>query len=147
MELKNDIDVWNFTWQPDLMLEVSLPDPDSFLKIRETLTRIGISSKKDQTLFQTCHILHKKGKYYIVSFLELFALDGKETTLGYEDVARRNTIASLIEQWGMCQVVKTAMYENARVPVSSIKIIPHGEKKNWNLVPKYNLGKFKQKPN
>jgi hypothetical protein len=105
MELKNDYQAWDFKWSPDLMLEVQLPDPDSFLKIRETLTRIGISSKKDQTLYQTCHILHKKGKYYIVSFLELFALDGKDTSLGYEDVARRNTIASLIEQWGMCSVV------------------------------------------
>lgn len=146
MEQENNNDIfWNFKWSPDVMLEVILPNPDSFLKIRETLTRIGISSKKEQTLFQTCHILHKKGKYYIVSFLELFALDGKETTLGYEDIARRNTIASLIEQWGMCSVVSTSMYQNARVPVSSIKIIPYGDKKNWNLVPKYNLGKFKNK--
>jgi hypothetical protein len=116
MELNKD-DAWNFTWSPDLMLEVNLPDPDSFLKIRETLTRIGISSKKEQTLYQTCHILHKKGKYYIVSFLELFALDGKDTTLTYDDIARRNTIASLVEQWGMCSVVHTEMYKSARVPV------------------------------
>ncbi len=103
MEENEKLD-WDFKWSPDVMLEIALKDPDSFLKIRETLTRIGISSKKDNTLYQTCHILHKKGKYYIVSFLELFALDGKETTLGYDDIARRNTIASLIEQWGLCDV-------------------------------------------
>lgn len=134
---------WNFKWSPEIMLEIEIPEPDQFLKIRETLTRIGIPSKKDQVLHQTCHILHKKGKYYIVSFLELFALDGKNTTLGYEDVARRNTIASLLEQWGMCRVISTQMYISARVPVSTIKIIPHGDKDKWQLVPKYNLGKYK----
>lgn len=132
----------DFQWTPDMMLEVQLSDPESFLKIRETLTRIGISSKKDNTIYQTCHILHKKGKYYIVSFLELFALDGKDTTLTFEDIGRRNTIASLIEQWGLCTVVADFSFENNRAPMSGIKIVPHSEKSKWNLVPKYTIGKF-----
>lgn len=134
-----------FTWSPQIMLEVVLPDPDSFLKIRETLTRIGIQSKRDNTLFQTCHILHKKGKYYIVNFLELFALDGKETTLDYEDVGRRNTIANLLESWGLCTVVKTDMYMNNRVSTNSIKIVPYAEKQKWQLIAKYTVGKFQNK--
>ncbi len=138
-------EVWDFKWSPTIMLEVTLPDPDQFLKIRETLTRIGISSKRDNTLFQTCHILHKKGKYYIVNFLELFALDGKETTLGYEDIGRRNTIASLLESWGLCKVLQTPMYLNNRVSVNQIKIVPYAEKRNWQLIAKYTVGKFCQK--
>lgn len=131
-----------FDWTPDAMLEVSLPDPDAFLKIRETLTRIGISSKKEKKLTQSANILHKKGRYYIVSFLELFALDGKETTIGHEDIARRNTIANLLEQWGMCKILdKDKPVNMSRVSVSSIKIIPHSEKKDWELISKYSLGK------
>lgn len=99
-----------FNWVPDDLLEVILPNPDAFLKIRETLTRIGIASNRDQTLFQTCHILHKKGKYYITNFLELFALDGRQTSISYEDMARRNSIASMLEQWGLCSVVSTPFY-------------------------------------
>lgn len=144
MGLKNE-QPWDFKWSPEVMLEIELKDPDSFLKIRETLTRIGVQSKRDQTLYQTCHILHKKGKYYICNFLELFALDGKHTTLGYDDIARRNTIASLIEQWGLCKVIATPAYMNARVPLSAIKIVQHKEKKDWNLVTKYKIGKIKQK--
>ena len=130
-----------FQWAPDALLEVTLPNPDAFLKIRETLTRIGIASNRDQTLFQTCHILHKKGKYYITNFLELFALDGRPTSITYEDMARRNMIASLLEQWGLCSVVSTPFYVEVRMQSTAITVIPHAQKANWKLVPKYTIGK------
>ena len=139
---ENEYSSWDFSWSPDMMLEIKLADPESFLKIKETLTRIGIPSNKYTVSYQTCHILHKKGKYYIMNFLELFALDGKDTTMDYEDIARRNTIASLLEQWKLCVVVGNDQYKSQRVPISSLKIIPYAEKNNWKLMPKYTLGKY-----
>lgn len=133
-----------FNWVPDDLLEVILPNPDAFLKIRETLTRIGIASNRDQTLFQTCHILHKKGKYYITNFLELFALDGRQTSISYEDMARRNSIASMLEQWGLCSVVSTPFYVQARLSTAAITVIPHAQKQKWVLVPKYTIGKTRK---
>ena len=122
------------------MLEVTLNQPDDFLKIRETLSRIGVASRKDKTLFQSCHILHKQGKYYIVHFKELFALDGKKATLIENDVQRRNTIAVLLQDWNLLTIVKT---DEAKIkaPLSQIKIIAFKEKNEWNLQAKYNIGK------
>lgn len=129
----------SYNWSPEKLLEIELTDPDKFLLIKETLTRIGVASKRDNTLFQSAHILHKRGRYYIVSFLELFALDGRPTTLTQEDVARRNTIAALLEQWGLCGVVNTTEYKELRVPLSSIKVISHKDKGQWNLMQKYSM--------
>jgi hypothetical protein len=123
------------------MVEVSLTNEDDFLKVRETLTRIGVASRKDQTLFQSCHILHKQGKYYIVHFKELFALDGKPTDFGEADIGRRNSIANLLAEWGLIKVVSPQSILEPRVPISQIKILPFKEKDEWNLVPKYNIGK------
>lgn len=122
-------------------VEVSLTDPENFLKVKETLTRIGISSKKENKLYQSCHILHKKGKYYIVHFKELFALDGLADDLSDQDKARRNTIANLLEEWGLVKIVNPSVSREPVVPLSYMKILPHAEKKNWELVPKYNIGK------
>lgn len=122
------------------LIEVSLNEQEDFLKIKETLTRIGVASRKDNTLYQSCHILHKQGKYYIVHFKELFMLDGKPSNFSEEDRGRRNTIAKLLEQWGLLKVVNEQMMED-QAPISQIKIIPHKEKDNWNLVAKYNIGK------
>ena len=108
-------------WKPDDMLEVGLKEPDDFLKVRETLSRIGVASRKDRTLFQSCHILHKQGKYFIVHFKELFALDGKDTNLSENDIARRNTIANLLQDWGLVKVVSESKVESA--PLSQIKVI------------------------
>jgi len=130
----------SFNWSPDKMLEVTLNQPDDFLKIRETLSRIGVASRKDKTLFQSCHILHKQGKYYIVHFKELFALDGKKATLIENDVQRRNTIAILLQDWNLLTIVKTEDATN-KAPLSQIKIIAFKEKKEWNLQAKYNIGK------
>ena len=128
-------------WSPDDMVEVLLSEPDDFLKIKETLTRIGISSKKNHnTLFQSCHILHKQGKYYITHFKELFALDGKNSTLTENDIQRRNTIALLLQDWNLIDVVNTSLVEN-KAPLSQIKVLPFKEKNEWNLVAKYNIGK------
>lgn len=127
----------SYFWDQDSMLEVELPDPDSFLKIRETLTRIGVASKREKVLYQSCHILHRRGKYYIVHFLELFALEGKETTLTHEDVRRRNTIAKLLEQWKLCKIVSSG--ELPVTNLNSIKIVPHKEKKEWDLRVKYTM--------
>ena len=124
------------------MLEVSLNEPDDFLKVRETLSRIGVASRKDKTLFQSCHILHKQGKYYIVHFKELFALDGKDTNLSENDIARRNTIANLLSDWGLVDVVGTTKIEAA--PLSQIKVISFKEKGDWKLETKYNIGKKKE---
>ena len=130
----------NFNWSPEQMLEVTLNQPDDFLKIRETLSRIGVASRKDKTLFQSCHILHKQGKYYIVHFKELFALDGKKATLIENDVQRRNTIAILLQDWNLLTIVKPEDATN-KAPLSQIKIIAFKEKKEWNLQAKYNIGK------
>ena len=123
------------------MVEVSLTNEDDFLKVSETLTRIGVASRKDQTLFQSCHILHKQGKYYIVHFKALFALDGKPTDFGESDIGRRNSIANLLSEWGLIKVVSPQSILEPRVPISQIKILPFKEKDEWNLVPKYNIGK------
>ena len=129
-----------FNWSPEQMLEVTLKQPDDFLKIRETLSRIGVASRKDKTLFQSCHILHKQGKYYRVHFKELFALDGKKATLVENDVQRRNTISVLLQDWNLLSIVKPEAAEN-KAPLSQIKIIAFKEKSEWNLQAKYNIGK------
>ena len=126
--------------QPDDLLEVTLKEPDDFLKVRETLTRIGISSKREKKLWQSCHILHKRGKYYIVHFKELFALDGLPTNLSDNDIFRRNTIADLLEEWGLIDIVEKDP-EDERVPIHHLKIIPHRDKGDWELCPKYHIGK------
>ena len=130
------------SWSPEEMLEVRLNEPDDFLKVRETLSRIGVASRKDKTLFQSCHILHKQGTYYIVHFKELFALDGKDTNLSENDIARRNTIANLLTDWGLVDVVGTSEIEAA--PLSQIKVISFKEKGDWKLETKYNIGKKKE---
>ena len=124
------------------LVEVTLQEQDDFLKVRETLTRIGVASKKDKTLFQSCHILHKRGQYYIVHFKELFALDGKPTDITENDLSRRNAIANLLEDWGLIKLVNK---DSTKIPepifLSQVKIISHKEKNEWQLVPKYNIGK------
>jgi hypothetical protein len=127
-------------WSIEDMLEVTIKQPDDFLKVRETLTRIGVASRKDKTLFQSCHILHKQGKYYIVHFKELFALDGKTATLSENDIQRRNTIAILLADWNLIDIVKKEAAEN-KAPLSQIKVLPFKEKKEWILSAKYNIGK------
>ena len=127
------------------MIEVTLNAKDDFLKVRETLTRIGVASKKEKLLYQSCHILHKQGKYYIVHFKELFALDGKPTDITDNDLARRNTIALLLQDWGLLKLVNPKQVENLQVGLSQIKIIGFREKDDWQLVPKYNIGKKVQK--
>lgn len=129
-----------YDWTPDSMLEVTLPEPDNFLKIRETLTRIGIASRKENKLFQSCHILHKQGRYFIVHFKELFALDGKESNITSNDVERRNTVAGLLQDWGLLKIVDTTKAE-PKVSLSQIKVVAFKEKNEWDLVPKYNIGK------
>lgn len=121
-------------------VEVKLKEQDDFLKVRETLTRIGVSSRKDKTLFQSCHILHKQGVYYIVHFKELFALDGKETNFDDSDVARRNAIAKLLEEWGLVKIINPDIMQDKIAPLHQIKIISFKEKDQWQLVPKYNIG-------
>lgn len=131
-----------YDWTPDSMLEITLPEPDNFLKVRETLTRIGIASRKDKKLYQSCHILHKQGRYYIVHFKELFALDGKESNITSNDVERRNTIAGLLQDWGLLGIA-TATKAEPKASLSQIKVVSHKEKEEWELVPKYNIGKKK----
>ena len=128
-------------WKQDQMLEVNLNEPDDFLKVRETLSRIGVASRKSKTLYQSCHILHKQGKYYIVHFKELFALDGKETNLSENDIARRNTIAKLLSDWGLVEVKGDS---TPTAPLSQIKIISFKEKDEWILETKYNIGKKRE---
>ena len=130
-------------WSVSDMLEVTIKQPDDFLKIRETLTRIGVASRKDKTLFQSCHILHKQGKYYITHFKELFALDGKKSTLTENDIQRRNTIALLLQDWSLIDVTDKDKVQN-KAPLSQIKVLPFKEKKEWNLSAKYNIGKKAQ---
>ena len=122
------------------MVEVALKTDDDFLKIRETLTRIGVASRKDKTIYQSCHILHKQGRYYIVHFKELFALDGKLTNFSDNDRARRNTIANLLAEWGLLSILNDKS-ENPVAPLSQIKVLPYKEKDDWNLTAKYNIGK------
>jgi len=123
------------------LVEVKLVEEDDFLKVRETLTRIGVASKKNRTLYQSCHILHKQGRYYIVHFKELFALDGKPTDFTDEDIARRNTVANLVAEWGLVSIIDSSKTKEPRAPISTIKILPFKEKDDWNLVAKYNIGR------
>lgn len=127
------------------LVEVLLEDKDDFLKVRETLTRIGVASKKEKTLYQSCHILHKQGKYYIVHFKEMFALDGKPTDISENDLSRRNAIIKLLQDWGLIKIIEQYKIENPPpIFLSQIKILSHKEKGDWQLVPKYNIGKKPQ---
>ena len=128
------------SWHPEKMLEVQLKEPDDFLKVRETLTRIGVASRKDKKLFQSCHILHKQGRYFIVHFKELFALDGKEANLTDNDIERRNTIAQLLADWGLIAIINATVAEK-KAPLSQIKVLSFKEKNEWDLQAKYNIGK------
>ena len=128
-------------WTQEHMLEVGLNEPDDFLKVRETLSRIGVASRKERTLYQSCHILHKQGRYYIVHFKELFALDGKKTNLSENDIARRNTIAKLLMDWGLISVLGEV---TDVAPLSQIKVLSFKEKGEWTLETKYNIGKKKE---
>ena len=128
-------------WSQGQMLEVSLKEPDDFLKVRATLSRIGVASRKERKLYQSCHILHKQGRYYIVHFKELFALDGKETNISENDIARRNSIAKLLKDWGLVDIIGNA---DVVAPLSQIKIISYKEKDEWILETKYNIGKKRE---
>lgn len=125
----------------ETLVEVKLKTDEDFLKVRETLTRIGVASKKEKILYQSCHILHKQGLYYIVHFKELFGLDGKPSNFSEEDIARRNTIANLVAEWGLVEIVKPEMTKEPVAAMSQIKIIPFKEKNEWDLVTKYNIGR------
>ena len=129
-------------WTPDQMVEVNLSEPDDFLKVRETLTRIGVASRKEKKLYQSCHILHKQGKYYIVHFKELFALDGKSANLSLNDVQRRNRIIQLLSDWGLISIRKPDTIVDV-APLSQIKVLSYKDKGGWNLESKYNIGKKK----
>ncbi len=129
-------------WTPDQMVEVNLSEPDDFLKVRETLTRIGVASRKEKKLYQSCHILHKQGKYYIVHFKELFALDGKSANLSLNDVQRRNRIIQLLSDWGLITIKKPDTIVDV-APLSQIKVLSYKDKSGWNLESKYNIGKKK----
>lgn len=137
--MTTDIEV---KWNPSQMVEVTLVQPDDFLKVRETLTRIGVASKKDKVLYQSCHILHKQGKYFIVHFKELFALDGKKANLSQNDIQRRNRIIKLLSDWGLIQVNEEDKIEDV-APLNQIKVIAYKEKSEWQLETKYNIGKKK----
>mgnify|MGYP003138588585 FL=1 len=128
-------------WTPDLMLEVGLSETDDFLKVRETLSRIGVASRKERKLYQSCHILHKQGRYFIVHFKELFALDGKPTNISVNDVERRNTITGLLEDWGLVNIIGDSQ---PRAPLSQIKVLSFKEKNDWLLETKYNIGSKKK---
>ena len=130
-------------WKQTDMVEVVLNEPDDFLKVRETLTRIGVASRKERKLYQSCHILHKQGKYYIVHFKELFALDGKNTNLSLNDIQRRNRIVQLLLDWGLVEIVKESSIKDA-APLRQIKVIAYKEKGEWSLESKYNIGKKRQ---
>ena len=132
----NEID-----WQPERMIEVKLKEPDDFLKVRETLSRIGVASRKERKLYQSCHILHKQGRYFIVHFKELFALDGKDTNINQNDIERRNSIASLLSDWGLIELMGEA---EPKAPLSQIKVIAFKEKNEWDLETKYNIGKKRE---
>ena len=130
-------------WTPSSMLEVTLNEPDDFLKVRETLTRIGVASRKDNKLYQSCHILHKQGRYYIVHFKELFALDGKKANLSTNDVQRRNRIVQLLSDWGLISISAKEIIADV-APLSQIKVLSYKEKGDWTLESKYNIGKKKE---
>jgi hypothetical protein len=125
----------------DTFVEVELQHEDDFLKVRETLTRIGVASRKEQTLYQSCHILHKQGRYYIVHFKELFALDGKPSNFGEEDKGRRNAIVGLLAEWGLVKILNPENSKEPMAALSQIKVLPHRDKEDWELVAKYNIGK------
>ena len=127
------------SWAPTDMLEITLNEPDDFLKVRETLTRIGVASRKDNKLFQSCHILHKQGRYFIVHFKELFLLDGKPSNLVENDIQRRNTISTLLADWGLLSILNPELAKDI-APLRQIKVIPFKDKKDWELCPKYNIG-------
>ena len=129
-------------WEASAMVEVKLAQPDDFLKVRETLTRIGVASRSEKKLYQSCHILHKQGKYYIVHFKELFLLDGKHSDFSDNDKQRRNRIAKLLSDWGLVEIVNETLVEDAS-SISQIKILPHKEKAEWELIPKYSIGSKK----
>ena len=131
----------------DTMIECTLEEPDDFLKVRETLTRIGVASRKDKILYQSCHILHKQGRYFIVHFKELFALDGKPTNFSENDQARRNTIANLLAEWGLIKLIAPDEISEAVVPLNQLKILAFKEKDQWNLTAKYNIGSKKVEEN
>ena len=131
-----------FVWTPEQMVEVVLKEPDDFLKVRETLTRIGVASRKEKKLYQSCHILHKQGKYYIVHFKELFALDGKNTNLSLNDVQRRNRITKLLSDWGLISIVDESQIEDV-APLNQIKVLSYKDKGEWTLESKYNIGRKK----
>ena len=133
------------SWSPEQMVEVTLRQPDDFLKVRETLTRIGVASRKEKKLFQSCHILHKKGKYYIVHFKELFALDGRHANLTSNDVQRRNRITKLLSDWGLVSICEDDQIDDI-APLNQIKVIAFKDKSDWILESKYNIGKKKQPP-
>lgn len=126
------------------LIEVTLPEPDNFLKVKETLSRIGIASKKDNTLYQSCHILHKQGKYYILHFKELFLLDGKRSDFSLDDKARRNTIANLLDEWQLVDLVDVSKSADPVASLSQIKVLPYKEKSEWTLVTKYSIGSKKE---
>jgi hypothetical protein len=143
VESKNINSIMN-EWNPDMMLEIALNEPDDFLKVKETLTRIGIASKKEHnTLYQSCHILHKQGRYFILHFKELFSLDGKPSTIDEEDISRRNTIATLLEDWGLVNIIDKTKIVNVS-SLKQIKIIPFKSKNEWTLEPKYKIGLVKK---
>ena len=125
----------------DTFIEVKLHQEDDFLKVKETLTRVGVASEKNKTLYQSCHILHKRGKYYIVHFKELFALDGKPSSITDNDIERRNAIAKLLEEWGLVKIVNPEIMQDKIAPIHQIKIIPYRDKDDWELVSKYNIGR------
>jgi len=129
----------------ETLIEVVLPSEDNFLKIRETLTRIGVASRKEKKLYQSCHILHKRDKYYIVHFKELFGLDGKPTDFDENDMGRRNTIINLLEEWGLITILNKNLIKDPVAPLSQIKIITYGERDEWELVAKYNIGNKKRR--
>ena len=131
-----------YSWTPDKMVEVLLSEPDDFLKVRETLTRIGVASRKEKKLYQSCHILHKQGKYYIVHFKELFALDGKKANLSVNDIQRRNRIVQLLSDWGLVGILSSEMIKDI-APLNQIKVISYKDKGDWILETKYNIGKKK----
>ena len=128
-------------WTQEMMLEVGLKEPDDFLKVRETLSRVGVASRKEKKLYQSCHILHKQGRYFIVHFKELFALDGKDTNLSANDISRRNTITNLLKDWGLINIISEI---GEVAPLSQIKILSYAEKNDWILETKYNIGKKKE---
>lgn len=138
----NAINEVEYAWSPDKMVEIKLKEPDDFLKVRETLTRIGVASRKEKKLYQSCHILHKQGRYYIVHFKELFALDGKRANLTVNDVQRRNRIIQLISDWDLIEILDSEKVEDV-APLSQIKVLGYSEKNEWTLEAKYNIGKKK----